>query len=115
MTSNPERAQRGADLSGVSLVSFNIWPGADGVGVPNTAINDDFAHRFQANELDCMKVLAQFRRADELDAEAAYYGHRAMQEEQARGPGYFTGLFRALATDRATMAQRLRNVNEETR
>lgn len=115
MASGPERAQRGADLSGVSLVSFNTWPGVDAVGVLNTVINDDFAHRFQANELDCIKVLAQFRRADELDAEATYYGHRAMQEEQARGPGYFTGLLRALAIDRATMAQQLRNVNEETR
>jgi hypothetical protein len=48
-----------------------------------------------------LKVLAQFRRADELDADAVYYRHRAPQREQARGPGYYVGLLRALATDRA--------------
>ena|SRR6476620_5292477 len=114
MASSPERAQRGTDLSGVSRVSFTAWPGADGVVVLDTVINDDFAHRFQAYELDCMQVLAQFRRADELDAEAAYYGQQALQQEQARGPGYFVGLLQALATDRATMAQRLRTANETT-
>ncbi|MGH3512118.1 MAG: hypothetical protein ACRDRB_07555 [Pseudonocardiaceae bacterium] len=74
----------------------------------DTVINDDVVHRFQASELDYVKVAAQFRRAHELDAEAAYYRHRAMQQEQARGPGYYVGLLRALATDRAAMAQRLR-------
>ncbi|MGH3600476.1 MAG: hypothetical protein ACRDQH_09390 [Pseudonocardiaceae bacterium] len=73
----------------------------------DTVINDDVVHRFQASELDYVKVAAQFRRAHELDAEAAYYRHRAMQQEQARGPGYYVGLLRALATDRAAMAQRL--------
>lgn len=114
MASSPERAQRGTDLGGVSRVSFTAWPGADGVVVLDAVINDDFAHRFQAYELDCMQVLAQFRRADELDAEAAYYGQQALQQEQARGPGYFVGLLQALATDRATMAQRLRTANETT-
>jgi hypothetical protein len=46
--------------------------------------------------------------ADALDAEAAYYSHRAVQEEQALGPGYYVDLLRGMATDRAAMAQRLR-------
>ena len=110
MATRHERAQREADPSGVSLVSFSVWPGADGV-VVDTVLHDDFADRFQAHEL---KVLAQFRRADELDVDAAYYRHRATQQEQARGPGYYVGLLRALATDRAAMAQRLRTGNEAT-
>jgi hypothetical protein len=114
LTAGHGGAQREADLSGMSLVSFNSSSGADGVVVLDTVINNDFAHRFQAYELDCVKVLAQFRRADELDAEAAYYGHRAIQEEQVRGPCYYVGLLRALATDRAAMAQRLRTTNEAT-
>ncbi|HEX5346360.1 MAG TPA: hypothetical protein VFW64_04555 [Pseudonocardiaceae bacterium] len=80
----------------------------------DTSVHDDFAHRFQARELEYVKVAAEFRRADELDAEAAYYAHRAMQQEQARGPSYYVGLLRALATDRAAMAQRLRTGNEAT-
>jgi hypothetical protein len=43
-----------------------------------------------------------------------YYRHRAPQREQARGPGYYVGLLRALATDRTAMAQRLRTGNEAT-
>jgi hypothetical protein len=86
MAASHEGAQREADLSGVSLVSFNASSGADGVVVLDTVINKNVAHRFQAYELDYVKVLAQFRRADELDAEAAYYGHRAIQEEHVRGP-----------------------------
>ena len=108
MATGHEHAQREADPSGISLVGFSISSGADGVVVPDTVINDDFTQRFQSYELDDVKVLAQFRRADELEAEATYYGQRAMQQEQARGPGYFVGLLRALATDRAAMAQRLR-------
>ncbi len=107
MAANYEHAQRGSDPSGVSLISFSASPGADSVMVVlDTVINDDFAHRFQAYELDYVKVLAQFRRADELDAEAAYYCHRAVQEEQARDPGHYVGLLRALATDRAVESRR---------
>ena len=46
--------------------------------------------------------------ADELDAEAAYYRRRAIQEQQALGPGYYVDLLWAIATDRAAMAQRIR-------
>ena len=113
MATHHERAQQEADPSGVSLVSFSVWPGADGV-VTDTALHDDLVHRFQAHELEFVKVLAQFRRADELDADATYYRHRATQQEQARGPGYYVALLRALATDRAAMAQRLRTENEAT-
>lgn len=78
MATGNEHAQREADPSGISLVSFSVSSGAD-VVVPDTVINDDFTHRFRAYELDEVKVLAQFRRAEELEAEAAYYGQRAMQ------------------------------------
>ncbi len=98
MTASPERAQRGADPSGVSLVSISASPGVDGVVVPDTVINDDFVRS----------------RADELDAEAAYYDRRAMQEEQDLGPGYYADLLRGMATDRAAMAQRLRTGNGAT-
>jgi hypothetical protein len=84
MTTRHERAQREADPSGVSLVGFSVWPGADAV-VIDTVLHDDFVHRFQAH-----------------------------QQEQARGPGYYVGLLRALASDRAAMAQRLRTGNEAT-
>jgi hypothetical protein len=94
MATGHEHAQREADFGGISLASFSVSSGADGVVAPETVINEDSAHRFRAYELDYVKVLAQFRRADELDAEAAYYGHRAMQQEQERGPGYFVGLLR---------------------
>jgi hypothetical protein len=108
MVASHEGAQREADPSGVSLVSFSASSSVDDAVVPETVINDDFAQRFQAHELDYVKVLAQFRRADELDVEATYYRHRAIQEEQARGLGYYAGLLRALATDRVMTAQRLR-------
>jgi hypothetical protein len=114
MTTRHERARREADPSDGSLVSFSTWHGADGVVILDTSVRDDLGHRFQARELEYVKVSAQFRRADELDAEAAYYAHRAMQQEQARGPSYYVGLLRALATDRAAMAQRLRTGNEGT-
>lgn len=112
MTTRHERARREADPGDGSLVSFSAWPGADAVVILDTYVHDDFAHRFQARELEYVKVAAEFRRADELDAEAAYYAHRAMQQEQARGPSYYVGLLRALATDRAARAQRLRTGNE---
>jgi hypothetical protein len=113
MATRHERVEREADPSGVSLVGFSVWSGAEGV-VIDTVLHNDVVRRFQAYELDFVKVLAQFRRADELDADAAYYRHRATQQEQARGLGYYVGLLRALASDRAAMAQRLRTGNEAT-
>ncbi|MGH3780338.1 MAG: hypothetical protein ACRDRO_06830 [Pseudonocardiaceae bacterium] len=110
MAASHERTQREPDRSSVSLNSFSAWPGM----VLDRVVIDDFAYRFNAHELDWMKVLAEFRRADELDAEAAYYTHRALQEEQARRPGYFVGLLRALATDRAAVARQLRTGIEAT-
>lgn len=50
-------------------------------------------------------------RADTLDAQAAYYRQRAIQEEQALGPGYYVDLLRAMATDRDAMAHRIRTQN----
>jgi hypothetical protein len=67
--------------------------------LPDTVTQDDFARR----------------RADELDAEAAYYRHRAIQEERALGPGYYVDLLRGMAADRAAMAQRIRTGNEAAR
>jgi hypothetical protein len=69
------------------------------VVVLDTVIQDDFARH----------------RADELDAEAAYYRHRAIQEERALGPGYYVDLLRGMAADRAAMAQRIRTGNEAAR
>lgn len=66
--------------------------------VRDTVIDDDFARR----------------RADNLDVEAAYYRHRAIQEEQALGSGYYVDLLREMATDRAAMAQRIRARNGAT-
>jgi hypothetical protein len=53
-------------------------------------------------------------RADELDAEAAYYRRRAIQEQQALGPGYYVDLLQAMATDRTAMAQRIRTGKDAT-
>ena len=53
-------------------------------------------------------------RADALDAEAAYYRRRAIQEQQALGPGHYVDLLRAMATDLATMAHRIRTVKAAT-
>jgi hypothetical protein len=80
VAASPERVQRGANPTR----QHQYFPGADGVVVLDTVINDDFVHRFQASELDYVQVLPQFRRADELDAEAAYYSHRA--HETRAGP-----------------------------
>lgn len=91
MATSPERTQRGADPSAVSLVS-RAPPGTDDVVVLDTVIDDVFTRG----------------RADTLDAEAAYYSRRAMQEQHALGPGYYVDLLRGMATDRAAMAQRLR-------
>jgi hypothetical protein len=43
---NNERAQWGADSSGVSLDGVSVSPGPDGVA-PEAVINGDFGHRFQ--------------------------------------------------------------------
>jgi hypothetical protein len=53
-------------------------------------------------------------RADELDAEAAYYHRRAIQEQQALGPGYYVDLLQTMATDRTAMAQRIRTGKDAT-
>lgn len=79
-----EHGQQRADTSSVSVLSTSDSP-------------------------HCRDVLDKARSpADELDAEAAYYSARALQEEQALGPGYYVDLLRGMATDRAAMAQRLR-------
>jgi hypothetical protein len=98
MTASQERAQREADPSGVSPVSMSASPSVKGVMVFDTVINDDFACRCP----------------DDLDAEAAYYRHRAIQEEQALGPGYYVDLLRGMATKQAAMAQWLRTGNGAT-
>jgi hypothetical protein len=59
--------QWGINSRGVTLVSVGVSPGADGVAGRETVIQEDFIHR----------------RADDLDAEAAYYRHRAIQEERS--------------------------------
>jgi hypothetical protein len=94
MATSHQRTQRRADPSGASFISVNTSSPAVGVVVPNTLTHDDSARR----------------RAEDLDAEAAYYRHRAIQEEQALGPGYYVDLLRDMATDRAAMAQRIRTV-----
>jgi hypothetical protein len=99
MTASQQRAQRGVDPSGVALGNVGVSPGVDGVVVLDTVIQDDFARR----------------RADDLDAEAAYYRHRAIQEERALGPGYYVDLLAGMADDRATMAQRIRTGNRNPR
>ncbi len=98
MTASQQRVQRGVKPGDVSLVSISASPGVEGVVVRDPVITDDFARR----------------RADSLDAEAAYYRHRAIQEEQALGPGYYVDLLREMATDQATMAQRIRTQNAAT-
>ncbi|MGH3796641.1 MAG: hypothetical protein ACRDSP_17340 [Pseudonocardiaceae bacterium] len=73
MAASHEDAQREA-RAGISA-----FRGAEGAGVLN---------RDPARSPRYRKVPAEIRsRADELDAEAAYYDYRATQEEQALGPG----------------------------
>ena len=79
-------------IVGCTASKQQCFSGAEDVGVLATLTNDDVARR-------C---------ADDLDAEAAYYRHRAVQEEQALGPGYYVDLLRGVATDRAVLAQRIR-------
>lgn len=95
MTASQQRAPRGVNPSVVSLDNVGVSPGIDDVVVGDTIIQDDFARR----------------RADNLDAEAAHYRHRAIQEERALGPGYYVDLLRDMAADRAAMAQRIRTGN----
>jgi hypothetical protein len=92
MATTHERSQRRVDPSRVSFISVDASCGAEDVVVLNTVTNEDSARR----------------RADDLDAEAAYYRHRAIQEEQALGPGYYVDLLRSMATNQASMAQRIR-------
>jgi hypothetical protein len=91
MTASQQRAPRGVNPSGIPLISVGVSPGVDDVVGLDTVIEDDFARR----------------RADNLDAEAAHYRHRAIQEERALGPGYYVDLLREMAADRAAMAQRI--------
>jgi hypothetical protein len=95
MTASQQRAPRGVNPSVVSLDNVGVSPGIDDVVVGDTIIPDDFARR----------------RADNLDAEAAHYRHRAIQEERTLGPGYYVDLLRDMAADRAAMAQRIRTGN----
>ena len=99
MTASPEHPQRETDPSGAATVSISASSSADGVAVLDAVVNNDFVRS----------------RADELDAEAAYYGRRAMQEQQALGPGYYVDLLRGMAAGRATMARRLRTRNGASR
>jgi hypothetical protein len=62
MTASQQRAPRGVNLSVVSLDNVGVSPGIDDVVVGDTISQDDSAHR----------------RADNLDAEAAHYRHRAI-------------------------------------
>jgi hypothetical protein len=98
MTASQKRAQRETDPNAISPIDISVSPRIDGVRVHNTDSDNDPAHS----------------RADSLDAEAAYYRHRAIQEEQALGPGYYVDLLRSMARDRATMAQRIRTHNAAT-
>jgi hypothetical protein len=91
MATNHQRTQHRADPSGASVISVNTSFPAVGVVVPNTLTHDD----------------ATCRRAESLDTEAAYYHHRAIQEEQALGPGHYVNLLRDMATDQAAMAQQI--------
>lgn len=59
-------------------------------------------------------MTAARHRADELDAEAAYYHRRAIQEQQALGPGCYVDLLQTMATNRAAMAQRIRTGKDAT-
>ncbi len=91
MTASQQRAPRGVNPSVVSLDNVGVSPGIDDVGVGDTVIQNDFARR----------------RADNLDAEAVHYRHRAIQKQRALGPGYYLDLPRDMAADRAAMAQRI--------
>jgi hypothetical protein len=70
MTSRPEHVQRRADPSGGSLVSVGASGGAADRVVLTRRSDGDSARR----------------RADDLDAEAAYYRRRVIQEWQALAP-----------------------------
>lgn len=92
MASNHQRTPRRARPPAVSLPSISTPTGTESVTVLNTVTNGDMIRR----------------QADTLDAEAAYYRHRAIQEEQALGPGHYVDLLQKMASHQATMAQQLR-------
>jgi len=93
-TTRHKRPHQKDDPSGAPLISYD---GAQQVVVTTTTIDAAARHR-----------------ADELDVEATYYHRRAIQEQQALGPGYYVDLLRAMATDRAAMAQRIRAGKDPT-
>ena len=93
-TTRQKRPQRKDDPSGPPLISCDAAQ-----QVVTTTITVDTPTR---------------HRADELDAEAAYYHRRAIEEQQALGPGYYVDLLQAMATDRAAMAQRIRTGKDPT-
>ena len=92
MASSHQRTQRRAEPRDVSLASIKASTDAEGVVVLDAVTNDDLIRR----------------RADNLDAEAAYYRRRAIQEERALGPGHYVNLLRKMASHQAAMAQQLR-------
>ena len=92
MTASKERAPRRVDPRGISPVSIGASSGVDDVVRRGAGLEEGFVDR----------------RADDLDAQAAYYHHRAIQEERALGPGYYVDLLEGMATDRAAMARRMR-------
>jgi len=93
-TTRHKRPHQKDDPSGAPLISYD---GAQQVVVTTTTIDAAARHR-----------------ADELDVEATYYHRRAIQEQQALGPGHYVDLLRAMATDRAAMAQRIRTGKDPT-
>jgi len=92
MATSQRQAKRGVKTRAMPPVSISASPGVDTVVVLDVASADDSAR--------C--------RADDLDAQAAYYWHRAIEEERALGPGYYVDLLRNMASERAAMAQRIR-------
>jgi hypothetical protein len=84
-------------------------------GVQMASSHDRAQRRADSSVASPISVRASARRrADDLDAEAAYYRYRAIQEELALGPGYYVDLLRGIATNQAAMAQRIRTGNAAT-
>lgn len=92
MATSREQAQRGVTTRGTPPTGISASPGVDDVAVLDFDFDDD-GTRY---------------RAEDLDAQAAYYRHRAIQEERALGPGYYVDLLRGMAADRSAMAQQIR-------
>jgi hypothetical protein len=90
MATSHKRTQRKTDPRDISRT--NAPTGAKSAVVLDAAANGELIRR----------------RADALDADAAYYRHRAIQEERALGPGYYVDLLRKMASHQAAMAQQLR-------